>query len=144
MEAVEELSSSEGGGGNLCSPSTHHMRQTSLVTGKSHSSARAGNGGQTIAALPSPSPALALAGLLSDHKSRVRPAPVSLPTARGGCKDEGWDCHIYLWENGGKKLRMESTVPHSPATLAPLRAFADICRGLAGLREKLGACGKKC
>lgn len=40
---------------------------------------------------------------------------------------------------GEEKLRMESAVPHLPATLAPLLAFAGICRGLAGLGERLGA-----
>lgn len=44
---------------------------------------------------------------------------------------------------GEEKLRMKSAVPHSPANLVPVLAFAVISRGLARLRVKLGACEKR-
>lgn len=80
---------------------------------------------------PSPFPALTLARGLYDRKSRLGPAPLSLPTVRGGYKDEGWDCHIHLsGRTGEEQLRVESVLPHSPAALARLPASARICRGL--------------
>lgn len=129
---------------SLCSP-THYIRQTSLVIGRSHSLTRSGNGWLGYNRFLSPSPTLALAQGLCDPKSPLGSAPVSLSTARGGYKDESWECHTFTsGRTGEEKLRMENVVPSLPAALAPLRAFAGICRGLSGLGQRLGARRKRC